>query len=152
MSTELDAKTKLRREKGATTKTVHFSPVGKKWEALKSLLTQIGGVLPEDAIQLDDDFDPKDIQVKLEISCHKKALEKAGPLLDVLANSLRHVESDVVCIKFDDGTILRGEELKTKMQVRLDCSGNMPVANHVDAAIVGYLQDLLQSGTITLEE
>jgi hypothetical protein len=152
INTELDAKSRAHREKTKKTSTLTFTPVGHAWEAVKSLIAQIGGQLPEDEILLEEDFDPEDVHVKIEISSHKKDLETSGPFLDVLANSLRHVESDVVRVEFDDGTILRGDQLKTKKAIRLDCSNNMPVANQVDTAIHGYLQELLKSGMVTEEK
>jgi len=132
-------------------KTVHFKPAGASWKALKNFVGIFGGKLPED-ILLDSDFDPNDVNVKVEVSCAKRKLEKAGPIMDVMANALRHVETDLVKFKFEDGTELKGSDLKTKKPFRMDCTGSMPVPQQVDKAIETYLQELLDRGTIAADE
>jgi hypothetical protein len=134
-----------------TVKTVNFKPDGASWEALKNLIGIFGGKLPED-ILLDSDFNPDDVNVKVEVSCAKRKLEKAGPIMDVMANALRHVETDVVKFQFEDGTELKGTDLKTRKKFTFDCTGSMPVPQQVDKAIEAYLQDLIEKGTVTVDE
>lgn len=114
------------KEQQATVQQFRFKPEGKTWDALQALIGMFGGHLPEDVL-LDSDFDPDDVQVKLEVSCSKRKLEKAGPIMDVMANALRHVTTDLVRFKFEDGTELKGSDLKTHQSFRLDCTGSMPV-------------------------
>lgn len=151
MESPLEAKQTEKKATTAHTRTIQFQPAGATWEGLKSFIGQLGGALPEDDLHLES-FDPKDIHVKVEVTCRKKALERSGPVLDMLANSLRHVTTDVVRMKFDDGTELKGSELKTRHPIRVECSGNMPVPTQVDRAIHDYLQELIQKGTITADD
>jgi hypothetical protein len=151
MESPLEAKPVKQKATTAKTQTIHFQPAGATWEGLKSFISQLGGTLPEDSLQLDS-FDPNDIHVKVEVTCRKKALERSGPVLDMLANSLRHVTTDVVRMKFDDGTELKGSELKTRHPVRVECAGNMPVPTQVDRAIHDYLHELANKGTISTDE
>ena len=138
-------------ETAVSTQSVKCQPGGPTWEGLRSVISQLGGNLPEDLL-LDESFDPKDVQVTVQVTCRKRALDRSGPLLDVLANSLRHVTADVVEFTFDDGTKLRGADLKTRTSIRLECSGNMPVPTQVDKAMHDYLQDLIRKQTITADE
>lgn len=128
-------------------KTVQIPTVKATLEGIRNFVMQLGGKLPEDLL-IEDTFDPNDMHVKLEVTCRKKGLERSGPLLDVLANSLRHIHTDLVRFKFEDGTELKGSDLKTQKQVRLECSGNMPVPTQVDKAMHIYLRELVDSGTI----
>ncbi len=132
---------------GTRTQKIQFEPRGATWEAICSFLRQFGGTLPEDML-LDQAFDPNDLRVKVEVTCKKKGLDRSGPLIDVLANSLRHVTTEVVKFTFDDGSELKGSDLKSHTSVRLECSGNMPIAQQVDQAMYNYLQELIQRGTI----
>lgn len=150
-SEESPAEGKTKEVVETTVKTVHFKPDGESWEALKTLVGLFGGKLPED-ILLDSDFNPDDVNVKVEVSCAKRKLEKAGPIMDVMANALRHVETDLVRFKFEDGTELKGSDLKTRKPFRLECTGSMPVPQQVDNAIETYLQELLDVGTISKDE
>lgn len=129
----------------------HFKPGGGAWEAVTSLIETLGGKLPEDVL-MDADFDPNDVRIKLEVTCAKKKLEQAGPILDVMANSLRHVTTDIVKFTFEDGTELKGSDLKTHKRFYLECSGAMPVPQQVDKAIHAYLQELIEKGTVDGEE
>lgn len=140
--------------KEATTssvKTIHFKPAGASWDALKNFIGMFGGKLPEDVL-LDSNFDPNDVSVRVEVTCAKRKLEKAGPIMDVMANSLRHVETDLVKFKFEDGTELKGADLKTRKAFRMECTGSMPVSTQVDKAIETYLHELLEKGSITADE
>lgn len=135
----------------ATVTTQHFKPEGGAWGAITSLIKMLGGTLPEDML-VDGSFDPNDVRIKLEVTCAKRKLERAGPLMDVMANSLRHVTSDIVRFTFEDGTELKGSDLKTHKRFYLECSGAMPVPQQVDKAIYAYLQELVEKGTIDGEE
>ena len=130
-----------------TVTTQHFKPEGGAWGAIRSLIKMLGGTLPEDML-LETDFDPNDVRIKLEVTCAKRKLERAGPIMDVMANSLRHVTSDIVKFTFEDGTELKGSDLKTHKKFYLECSGAMPVPQQVDKAIHAYLQELVEKGTI----
>ncbi len=66
-----------------------------------------------------------------------------------MANSLRHVTQDIVRVEFEDGTELKGSQLKTKHTIRIDWSGRMPVPTQVDKAIYDYLQELIEGGKIS---
>ena len=99
-----------------------------------------------------DDFDPADVHVTLQVVCRKRGLDRSGPLLDTLANSLRHVTSEVVQFEFDDGTKLKGTDLKTRKPIRVDCSGNLPVPTAVDQAICDYLRELIEGQIIEADE
>jgi hypothetical protein len=142
---------KMKEVTQSTVKTVHFKPRGPSWDALKKLIGMFGGKLPEDVL-LDNDFDPDDVSVKVEVTCSKRKLEKAGPIMDVMANALRHVQTDLVKFKFEDGTELKGSDLKTKKPFRMECTGSMPVPQQVDKAIETYLQELIEQGTVSAEE
>lgn len=135
----------------ATVTTQHFKPDGAAWGAITSLIEMLGGKLPEDVL-LESDFDPNDVRIKLEVTCAKRKLEKAGQIMDVMANSLRHVTTDVVRFTFEDGTELKGSDLKTHKKFYLECSGAMPVPQQVDKAIHAYLQELVEKGTVDGEE
>ncbi|MDB6032501.1 MAG: hypothetical protein JWM16_2839 [Verrucomicrobiales bacterium] len=113
--------------------TVKFRPTGAAWEGLKAIIKQLGGKLPEDSL-IDGSFGAEDVHIKVEVTRRKKALDTAGSFMDVLGNSLRHVTSDVVKIKFEDGTELKGSDLKTKKAVRIDCLGkHLPVLQRESA-------------------
>lgn len=131
----------------ASAKTMKFRPKGVTWDALTSFIGQFGGKLPEDLL-FDNSFDSNDLNIKLEVTCKKRGLDRSGPVLDVLANSLRHVKEDVVRFTFDDGTELKGSDLKTHTSIRIECSGNMPVVQQVDKAMHDYLRELVERGTI----
>ena len=133
--------------KGGKIDVVRSHSLRTTMDGIRNFIAQLGGKLPEDFLG-DEAFDPNDINVKLEVTCRKKGLERSGPFVDVLANSLRHVQTELVKFKFEDGTELKGTDLKTHRQVRLECSGNMPVPQQADKAIHDYLQELVSKGTI----
>lgn len=72
--------------------------------------------------------------------------------MDVMANSLRHVTSNLVKFEFEDGSELKGADLKTRKSIRLDWVGSLPIPNQVDKAIFLYLQELIQKGTVSKDE
>lgn len=131
-------------------KTSRFRFVGQGIEGLKSIFESVGGKFPED-ILTDGNFNPEDVTIKILVSCPKRKMEMAGPVMDVMANAFRHVETDVVKFKFQDGTQLSGTQLKSKKQIRIDCVGSMPVTTQVEQEIESYLRELIEQGTITEE-
>jgi len=147
--TTVVAKTKVTTQ--TKVQTTQFRPNGASWDALKTFIGMFGGKFPEDII-LENDFNPDDVSVKVEVSCAKRKMETAGPVMDVMANALRHVETNLVKFKFEDGTELKGIDLKTRKPFRMECHGSMPVPQQVDKAIETYLQELLDKGTITKDE
>lgn len=130
----------------ATNHLLQIRPRGGAWDAIKDLIKQIGGDFPEDIVL--DDLNPDDVHVTLQVTCRKRGLERSGPLLDILANSLRHVTSEVVQFEFDDGTKLKGTDLKTRTSIRVECAGNLPVPTEVDKAIHEYLMKLVDEEII----
>jgi hypothetical protein len=94
------------------------TPYRDSWKGVEALIQKIGGRFSEDLDSGFESMNGSDIQIHLEVTCRRKGLERSGPLVDVLANSLRHVTSDTVKMIFEDGTVLKGSALKTRKKIR----------------------------------
>jgi len=131
---------------------VHFTPKGRIWEGVKSILRELKADVPDDLL-LDTALGERDIRVSLELSCtKKKAQSTAGEVLGVIGRTLSHSDADAFTIELADGSKIRPKEMKVEKNVRVECVQKQPVPEAIFKAMVDWMQELVNSKVVIEQE
>jgi hypothetical protein len=138
-------------KKTTEVKGLKFKPTREMWTALKAIFKGLGSDLT-DEIPLESALEKDDLRVRLELYCSKKSVVTAGPVMNMLATSLRHVEENLYKVRFADGRELDGKELKVSKQWQMDCVNNIPVMTQLHGCMFEYLKELIDTGVVVEQE
>lgn len=89
-----------------------FRPVGGIWNAFRDALGALDIRLPD--IDFDPNLKPEDLVVKIQLlhRRRKDTVHGGTPVLDPVANALRHLVGGDFAVTFRDGSVLKGSDLK----------------------------------------
>jgi hypothetical protein len=131
-----------------TMKKLGMSLLPSDWKPLKAILSLAGAELP-DELRLDNDFDPKHLQVSIELKWLNGDKGRAQtPVLDTIMHAFQDVENPPIRAVMVDGQEIKGEELRLRRPASIKVDGKIPVARSVYEEMVKFLVDLKKAGDI----
>lgn len=123
---------------------VKFMPTGKGGSILKA-------AFGEDwfsNLRLEDSLDESNLQVNLEITYLRKTSSDGQRVMDTLASSLRHTESDDVEIQLQGGGIIKGSDLKLTGSLNVQYNNGLIDENDLYLRMHKWLISKIGSGEI----
>lgn len=131
--------------------SVKFTPRGGVWEAVKKLLKDVKGEIPD--FLLDDNLGQEDIHATLELWCSKRDAEStAGDVLSALGRSLSDSDSPDYTVILADGTKIGKDEVKVEDSFSVECVQHQPTLESLFASMVAYLKRLIDSKDVIEKE
>lgn len=126
---------------------VRFMPTGKGGSILKA-------AFGEDwfsNLRLEDSLDESNLQVNLEITYLRKTTSDGQRVMDTLASSLRHTDSDDIEIQLQGGGIIKGSDLKLTGSVSVQYNNGLIDENHLYLQMHKWLIAKIGSGEIEVK-
>ena len=123
---------------------VRFMPTGKGGSILKA-------AFGEDwfsNLRLEDSLDESNLQVNLEITYLRKTTSDGQRVMDTLASSLRHTDSDDIEIQLQGGGIIKGSDLKLSGSISVQYNNGLIDENHLYLQMHKWLFSKIGSGEI----
>jgi len=123
---------------------VRFMPSGKGGSILKA-------AFGEDwfsNLRLEDSLDESNLQVNLEITYLRKTTSDGQRVMDTLASSLRHTDSDDIEIELQGGGIIKGSDLKLSGNISIQYNNGLIDENHLYLQMHKWLISKIGSGEI----
>jgi hypothetical protein len=138
-------------EQEAVSRT-RFRPSGGQWDAIVGFVRGIGGELPD--INFPGGLVPENLEVSLIVRSKGRRKSKANqvtPVLDPVANGLRHIEDAPLELLFLDGTAIRGSDFKVSQNFTVQSVNGVPLTGEVYKAMRYWLEQLIAKGEIEPE-
>lgn len=123
---------------------VKFMPTGKGGSILKAAF----GENWFSNLRLEDSLDEANLQVNLEITYLRKTSSDGQRVMDTLASSLRHTDSDDVVIELQGGGIIKGSDLKLSGSINIQYNNGLIDENHLYLQMHKWLFSKIHSGAI----
>jgi hypothetical protein len=129
---------------GLSAKKIKFHPTGDGFEILKAAL----GAGFIDNLKLEDALEDANLKVSLEVSYFRKTTKRASSVLSNIATAMRHADPDDVRIELDNGTILKGKDIKMSSDITVDTINGIADSNDLYSEMGKWLLEQAQQGTI----
>ncbi|ORM66109.1 hypothetical protein [Pantoea rwandensis] len=123
---------------------VRFMPTGKGGSILKAAF----GEEWFSNLRLEDSLDESNLQVNLEITYFRKTTNDGQRVMDTLASSLRHTESDDIEIELQGGGIIKGSDLKLSGSISVQYNNGLIDENDLYLRMHKWLIGKIGSGEI----
>ncbi len=123
---------------------VRFMPTGKGGSILKAAF----GEDWFDNLRFEDSLDESNLQVNLEITYLRKTTSDGQRVMDTLASSLRHTDSDDIEIQLQGGGIIKVSDLKLSGSISVQYNNELIDENHLYLQIHKWLFSRTSSGEI----
>lgn len=115
----------------------------------------LGAVLGADwfnKLKLEDSLDEANLQVQLKVTYLRKTTKSGQKMLDDIATSLRHIDSDDVSVEFHKGGTLKGSELRLNGHVNVQTNNGQVDENDLFHQMHNWLIQRIESREIDHQE
>ncbi len=127
---------------------VKMSLTGRLLEGIRAIFSSHGAEFTEDEL-VKSVLDEPDVTATLELHCSRKAMQSsAGQFMAQLGHSLRHSTGDGITLELEDGSKIRGNDLKIGTHVSVECQNRHPLLLSVAVSMYEYLLQLIRSGRL----
>lgn len=130
---------------GVNLRHLRFSPLGKGFDILESLL----GSRWRNELQLADSLDEANLRVRLEVTYNGRQSNIEGhEILDNISAALRHAEEGDVMVELKGGDIITGDSLKMKGYVNVTVNNQIVESFSMYQAMRQWLVDRIAAQTL----
>jgi hypothetical protein len=123
---------------------VRFMPTGKGGSILRAAF----GEQWFSDLRLEDSLDESNLQVNLEITYFRKTTADGQKVMDTLASSLRHTDSDDIEIELQGGGKIKGDDLKLSGNISVQYNNGLIDENDLYLHMHKWLINKISSGEI----